>query len=168
MLPTLGVSVSKRFSMNTVCVPRRGGEAAGAITKLAATDGDASKDLVINVEYNQLEPLLLSATGKGDENDASTGYSPFPGNSNVLVLGLKDYVTTLDGKDEGVVDEFVNPKYKDEAKCAFKKPTRLESARPRGILGDGVAATPRAPRGWSEGARRRRGRHADGPTGAAT
>jgi len=126
VLPTLGVSVSKRFSMNTVCVPRRGGEAAGAITKLAATDGDASKDLVINVEYNQLEPLLLSATGKGDENDASTGYSPFPGNSNVLVLGLKDYVTTLNGKDEGVVDEFVNPKYKDEAKCAFKKPTRLE------------------------------------------
>ena len=25
-----------------------------------------------------------------------------------------------------MVDEFVNPKYKDAAKCEFKKPTRLE------------------------------------------
>ena len=72
--------------MNSVCVPRRGGEAAGAITKLASTDGDSSKDLVINVEYNQLEPLLLAATGQGDINDDS-GYSPYPGNANVLVLG---------------------------------------------------------------------------------
>ena len=30
------------------------------------------------------------------------------------------------GEDLGVVDEFVNPKYKDDAKCDFKKPTRLE------------------------------------------
>lgn len=125
VLPALGVSRKRGFAMNSVCVPRRGGEAAGAITKLASTDGDASKDLVINVEYNQLEPLLLAATGKGDINDES-GFSPYPGNANVLVLGLKEYVQTLNGKDAGVVDEFVNPKYKDEAKCEFKKPTRLE------------------------------------------
>ena len=98
---------------------------AGAITKLASTDGDASKDLVINVEYNQLEPLLLAATGQGDIND-DLGYSPYPGNANVLVLGLKEYVQTINGKDSGVVDEFVNPKYKDAAKCEFKKQTRLE------------------------------------------
>ncbi|CAH0374653.1 unnamed protein product [Pelagomonas calceolata] len=125
VLPALGVSRSRNFAMNSVCVPRRGGEAAGAITKLASTDGDSSKDLVINVEYNQLEPLLLAATGKGDVNDDS-GFSPYPGNANVLVLGLKEYVQTINGKDSGVVDEFVNPKYKDAAKCEFKKPTRLE------------------------------------------
>eukprot|EP00629_Pelagomonadales_sp_RCC1024_P014903 CAMPEP_0119277948 /NCGR_PEP_ID=MMETSP1329-20130426/18185_1 /TAXON_ID=114041 /ORGANISM="Genus nov. species nov., Strain RCC1024" /LENGTH=667 /DNA_ID=CAMNT_0007278443 /DNA_START=72 /DNA_END=2072 /DNA_ORIENTATION=+ len=126
ILPSLGVSAERGFAMNSVCIPRRGGEAAGAITRLASNDGDASKDLVINVEYNQLEPLLLAATGAGDGNDPATGYSPYPGNANVLVLGLKDYVTTLNGADAGVVDEFVNPKYKDAAKCAFKKPTRLE------------------------------------------
>jgi UDP-sugar pyrophosphorylase len=38
--------------------------------------------MVINVEYNQLDPLLR-ATGHdgGDVND-ETGYSPFPGNIN--------------------------------------------------------------------------------------
>lgn len=38
--------------------------------------------MVINVEYNQLDPLLR-ATGHpdGDEN-CETGYSPFPGNIN--------------------------------------------------------------------------------------
>jgi len=126
ILPALGVSAQRAFAMNSVCVPRRAGEAAGAITKLEATDGDPSKDLVINVEYNQLAPLLEAATGKGDENDPATGFSPFPGNANVLVVGLGDYAKTLDGRDMGVVDEFVNPKYKDAAKCAFKKPTRLE------------------------------------------
>ncbi|KAH8064820.1 UTP-glucose-1-phosphate uridylyltransferase [Aureococcus anophagefferens] len=83
-------------------------------------------DLVINVEYNQLDPMLRAATGDGDVNDPATGFSPYPGNANVLVLGLADYVATLHGEDLGVVDEFVNPKYKDDAKCDFKKPTRLE------------------------------------------
>ena len=40
------------------------------------------KEMVINVEYNQLDPLLR-ATGHadGDVNDES-GYSPYPGNIN--------------------------------------------------------------------------------------
>ena len=38
------------------------------------------QSLVINVEYNQLDPLLSSQGDcKGDVADASTGYSPFPG-----------------------------------------------------------------------------------------
>ena len=123
ILPALGVSAKRGFSMNSVCVPRRAGEAAGAITRLAKAGDD---DLVINVEYNQLDPMLRAATGDGDVNDPATGFSPYPGNANVLVLGLADYVTTLHGEDMGVVDEFVNPKYKDDAKCDFKKPTRLE------------------------------------------
>ena len=37
------------------------------------------------------------------------------------------YAKTLGGEDQGVVLEFVNPKYKDDkARTEFKKPTRLE------------------------------------------
>ena len=88
---------------------------------------DPSKSLVINVEYNQLDPLLRSQGDcKGDVADPSTGYSPFPGNANNLVIGLEAYAKTLRGEDQGVVLEFVNPKYKDETRTDFKKPTRLE------------------------------------------
>lgn len=38
--------------------------------------------MVINVEYNQLDPLLR-ATGHTDGDvNCETGYSPFPGNIN--------------------------------------------------------------------------------------
>ena len=41
---------------------------------------DPSKSLVINVEYNQLDPLLRTQGDmKGDVADPSTGYSPYPG-----------------------------------------------------------------------------------------
>lgn len=45
--------------------------------------------MVINVEYNQLDPLLR-ATGfpDGDVN-CETGYSPFPGNINQVIFGVK-------------------------------------------------------------------------------
>jgi UDP-sugar pyrophosphorylase len=39
---------------------------------------------------------------------------------------LGAYAETLRGEDQGVVIEFVNPKYKDATRTAFKKPTRLE------------------------------------------
>mmetsp|Transcript_34830 Transcript_34830/g.42013 ORF Transcript_34830/g.42013 Transcript_34830/m.42013 type:complete len:706 (-) Transcript_34830:156-2273(-) len=126
VLPTLGVSVDRGFHMNSICIPRLAGEAAGAITKLAHKS-DPNKSLVINVEYNQLDPLLLGqGDRKGDVADPSSGFSPFPGNANNLVLELASYAKTLKGEDEGVVVEFVNPKYKDETRTEFKKPTRLE------------------------------------------
>lgn len=84
---------------------------------------DPKKSLVINVEYNQLDPLLKTQ-GEGDVPDPTTGYSPFPGNANNLVIELGAYAKTLRGKDQGVVLEFVNPKY--NADGTFKKPTRLE------------------------------------------
>ena len=86
---------------------------------------DPEKSLVINVEYNQLDPLLQSQ-GTSDINDPETGFSPFPGNANNLVMELKSYARTLRGEDQGVVLEFVNPKYKDDTRTEFKKPTRLE------------------------------------------
>lgn len=88
---------------------------------------DPSKNLVINVEYNQLDPLLRSqGDKKGDVSNPSTGYSPFPGNANNLVIELKAYAKTLHGDDQGVVIEFVNPKYKEGSRTVFQKPTRLE------------------------------------------
>mmetsp|Transcript_5575 Transcript_5575/g.16044 ORF Transcript_5575/g.16044 Transcript_5575/m.16044 type:complete len:706 (-) Transcript_5575:441-2558(-) len=126
VIPVLGVSISKGFDMNSICIPRLAGEAAGAIVRLEHKS-DPSKSLVINVEYNQLDPLLRSQGDcKGDVADPSTGYSPYPGNANNLVIALGAYAKTLRGEDQGVVLEFVNPKYKDETRTDFKKPTRLE------------------------------------------
>jgi hypothetical protein len=45
------------------------------------------RTMVINVEYNQLDPLLR-ATGHpdGDVNDPETGFSPYPGNINQVLF----------------------------------------------------------------------------------
>lgn len=45
----------------------------------------------LNVEYNQLDPLLREADGAGDVNNPDTGFSPYPGNINQLVFALDPY-----------------------------------------------------------------------------
>jgi len=125
VIPTLGVSKAKGFHMNSICIPRLAGEAAGAIARLEHKT-DPSKSLVINVEYNQLDPLLRSQGDKTGDVADETGYSPFPGNANNIIIEMGAYAKTLRGEDQGVVLEFVNPKYKDETRTDFKKPTRLE------------------------------------------
>mmetsp|Transcript_8573 Transcript_8573/g.25264 ORF Transcript_8573/g.25264 Transcript_8573/m.25264 type:complete len:657 (-) Transcript_8573:608-2578(-) len=118
----LGVSVKNHFDYNSLTVPRKAGEAVGGIAKLTRTDGTT---MTLNVEYNQLDPLLRATVNeKGDVPD-ETGNSPFPGNINVLVLELTSYHKTLEATD-GLMPEFVNPKYKDKEKEKFTKPTRLE------------------------------------------
>ena len=83
-------------------------------------------DSTINVEYNQLDPLLrANGYPDGDVNDSKTGFSPFPGNINQLLFQLKPYTKALE-RTKGAMPEFVNPKYADVAKTIFKKPTRLE------------------------------------------
>ncbi|XP_059455608.1 UDP-sugar pyrophosphorylase [Corylus avellana] len=118
----LGVSATRQYHVNSLAVPRKAKEAIGGITKLTHPDGRA---MVINVEYNQLDPLLR-ATGHdgGDVND-ETGYSPFPGNINQLILEIDPYIGELT-KTRGSIKEFVNPKYKDASKNSFKSSTRLE------------------------------------------
>ncbi|GMI44698.1 hypothetical protein TrCOL_g13895 [Triparma columacea] len=123
LLPALGVGEDEGFDMTSICVPRMPGEAAGAIVDLQ-NSADPSKSIVINVEYNQLDPLL-NAQGLRDEPDEVTGYSAYPGNANNLVFKLKTYRKTIEGEDQGVVNEFVNPKFKED-KVTFKKATRLE------------------------------------------
>lgn len=117
---TLGVSVKNNFAMNSMTVPRTAGQAIGAITKL--TNKNNSNDiLTINVEYNQLSALLP----QGDINEKETGYSKFPGNTNSFIINNDTYCIVMD-KYKGAIPEFVNPKYTDNTKTIFKKPTRLE------------------------------------------
>jgi hypothetical protein len=47
------------------------------------------------------------------------------GNINQLVLKADSYAAALE-RTGGVIAEFVNPKYKDETRTAFKSSTRLE------------------------------------------
>ena len=119
----LGVSDELGLAMNSIAVPRKAKQAIGGIAKLVKGPGE---ERTINVEYNQLDPLLR-ATGHadGDVNDPKTGYSPFPGNINQLLFKLEPYVAALE-RTNGQMPEFVNPKYADAAKTVFKKPTRLE------------------------------------------
>ncbi|PWA99511.1 UDP-sugar pyrophosphorylase [Artemisia annua] len=118
----LGVSASKEYHVNSLAVPRKAKEASGGITKLTHTDG---REMVINVEYNQLDPLLR-ATGHADgDSNCETGYSPYPGNINQLILELGSYIDEL-SKTGGAIKEFINPKYTDSTKTAFKSSTRLE------------------------------------------
>jgi UDP-sugar pyrophosphorylase len=82
--------------------------------------------LTVNVEYNQIDALLKDSGKEGDVNDPDTGFSPYPGSINQLLLKLSDYVSIL-SKSDGMMPEFVNPKYADSMKTKFKKPTRLET-----------------------------------------
>ncbi|XP_073035938.1 UDP-sugar pyrophosphorylase-like [Primulina eburnea] len=118
----LGVSATNEYHVNSLAVPRKAKEAIGGITRLTHQDG---RTMVINVEYNQLDPLLRgSGHPEGDVN-SETGYSPFPGNINQLIFEIGPYMEEL-SKTGGAIKEFVNPKYKDSTKTAFKSSTRLE------------------------------------------
>lgn len=118
----IGVSEANDYDVNSLAVPRKAKEAIGAITRLTYPDG---RHITINVEYNQLDPLLRATINpQGDVNDDS-GFSPFPGNINQLVLKLSTYCAELH-RHGGVIAEFVNPKYADASKTAFKSSTRLE------------------------------------------
>ena len=76
LLQLAGVSAQSQLDVNSLAVPRAAGEAIGGIARMTHRDGRA---MTINVEYNQLGPLL-QANGwpEGDVADES-GHSPFPG-----------------------------------------------------------------------------------------
>lgn len=119
----LGVSKKLNLVMNSLAVPRKAKQAIGGIAQL--THRKTKEQRTINVEYNQLDPCLrASGYRQGDVNDRS-GFSPFPGNINQLLFRLDAYSATLE-RTKGIMPEFVNPKYKDDTKQEFKKPTRLE------------------------------------------
>ena len=118
----LGVSKKLELCINSICIPRKPGEALGGICKLTNKDGNS---ITINVEYNQLDPLLKAKYNPQGDVANKEGLSDFPGNSNVLLFRLDQYFETLK-KTKGLMPEFVNPKYADATKTTFKSPTRLE------------------------------------------
>ena len=119
---SIGASVKFNYDINSVVVPRRPKDAIGAICRINRKDGTS---VVQNVEYNLVDPLLKDKyNGKGDIAN-ETGFCDFPGNLNVLVFKLEPYLKILE-KTQGLVPEFVNPKYADESRIKFKSPTRLE------------------------------------------
>jgi len=118
----LGVSVEKGFDFNSIAVNRIPGEAVGGLAKLVK----GKTELTLNVEYNQLDPLLRATVSPEGDVPNEQGFSMFPGNINVLVIRLASYVKILE-RTRGIIAEFVNPKYADGTKTTFKSPTRLET-----------------------------------------
>ena len=113
-----------------LCGSWRGSRESDGSGASAPTTPTAAARRLVPVEYNQIQPLLAATVGalaasNGDINLPS-GYSAYPGNTNGILLALAPYLAAL--RDcEGVVTEFVNPKYVDEdTRDAFKAPTRLE------------------------------------------
>ena len=79
------MSARKDYDVNSLAVPRKAKEAIGGIARLTHADG---RVMTINVEYNQLDPLLRATSfPDGDVNDES-GYSPFPGAASLQHCSL--------------------------------------------------------------------------------
>lgn len=95
MIPSiLGVSRANNWEMNSVCVPRKPGEAMGAICRLVKED-NSGEEIVINVEYNQLDALLKAKWNPAGDVANDQGFSSFPGNTNTLVFKIPDYMQSL-------------------------------------------------------------------------
>jgi UDP-sugar pyrophosphorylase len=122
MPAALGASVEKGFDFNSIAVNRIPGEAVGGLTRLVSDD----REMTLNVEYNQLDPMLRATVSPAGDVPNEHGYSMFPGNINVLVIRMESYVRILEDT-RGIIAEFVNPKYADDTRASFNKPTRLET-----------------------------------------
>ena len=121
-IPSLhGDALSNRLDYASLGIVRKPGEKVGSICRLQDAAG---RRLTCNVEYCDFERLLLSLTGVGDEPNEN-GNSRYPGNINVLYANISSYLETLTDT-RGDVPEFINPKYADDTRSAFKTPARLE------------------------------------------
>lgn len=118
----LGVSKKIPLEVNSVCVPRKAGESIGGIMKLTAEDG---RSMTVNVEYNQIDALLKATVEPRGDINGENGFSAYPGSINQLIFAMEPYAAKLK-ESGGGMPEFVNPKYTDSTKTAFKAPTRLE------------------------------------------
>ena len=74
--------------------------------------------MVCNVEYNQLEPLLIaSGHPDGDVNEAGCRASPATSTRSSSTQSWSAVATS-----QGAIDEFIN-KYADASRTAFKSAT---------------------------------------------
>lgn len=122
ILPSLGVSVDKKLDFNFIAVPRVPKEAIGAIMKLVGK----KKEFTVNIEYNQLDVLLMDTVSTEGDVPNENGLSIFPGNTNILLISIEMYDRVL-RKSIGIIPEFINPKYTDQTKSKFDKPARIET-----------------------------------------
>ncbi len=136
----VGASVERDFDFNSLAVNRVPGEACGALTRLVGN----GRELTVNVEYNQLDPLLRATVSPDGDVPNEHGFSMFPGNINVLVVKVASYVQILD-RTQGIIAEFVNPKYADDTRTAFKK---ANAARDDDAGSCKIVRTGRAGRGF--------------------
>lgn len=120
----LGMSKKNQYDVNSAAIRRKAKDASGGIVRLTHQDG--RRCLTLNVEYNQLDPLLRNTINPDGDVNGDDGYSCFPGNINLIAIRLPSYVETLK-RTGGVLNEFINPKYADPiTRTSFKKPARLE------------------------------------------
>lgn len=122
-LAAIGVSEKLGYDFNSIAVNRIPGEAVGGLAKLRR---EGAPDLTINVEYNQLDPLLRATVSPEGDVPDGRGFSQFPGNINLLVIRVAPYLQVLESS-RGIIAEFINPKFSDPARTQFKKPARLET-----------------------------------------
>lgn len=92
-IAAIGVSEEMDFEVNSVAVPRKAKDAVGGITKLVRADGSS---ITVNVEYNQLEPMLKASGYPDGDVNGPDGFSPYPGNINQLVFKVAPYVKVLE------------------------------------------------------------------------
>ncbi|GAW81383.1 UTP--glucose-1-phosphate uridylyltransferase [Plasmodium gonderi] len=117
----LGISIDKQLHMNFLAISRKPGEEIGAICSLTSMDNCKK---VVNIEYNMLESII---TGSGEKEIVDEdGYSLYPGNTSAIVFELRTYNELLK-KTNGFVPEYINPKYADESRKHFLRPTRVET-----------------------------------------
>ncbi len=119
----IGTSEKLGYDFNSIAVNRIPGEAVGGIARLVKP---GHPDLTLNVEYNQLDPLLRATVNPEGDVPNERGFSLFPGNINLLVIRLAPYLKVLQSSG-GIIAEFVNPKFADSSRTTFKKPARLET-----------------------------------------
>ena len=119
----VGITEQNDFDMDYIWIERKPGDTICALTKLS--NPETKRNMTIGVEYNQLNSFLQETSNiEGDLADKE-GKSHFLGGINILIFKLSSYIEALN-LTQGIIPEFVNPKYKDERKDVFKSSTRLE------------------------------------------
>lgn len=102
----LARSIENRLDFNFITVSRKPKEALGSLTDAVTADGSLTRG---SVEYTAIDQAMKAAGKGGDVEDPSNpGFSPFPGNINVLMLSADTWHQVCEATD-GVVVEMVKP-----------------------------------------------------------
>lgn len=114
----LGLVKEKELHLAYLAIPRVPNEAVGAL----CTVKSKSQTFTTNIEYNFMEQILKEGNEPINEE---TGFSMFPGNTNIMIIKLDEYIEVLK-QTGGQVPEFIGPKFK-EGTNEMIAPARLES-----------------------------------------